>query len=80
MDAGFILVVEIGQYFVTKDIEEQLFPSSWLGVNTLFQEMTDGASQPKGWISGKTRKLDPYWKSRPVACMVNTELRSEFGL
>ena len=29
--------------------------------------------------SGK-QKLDPYRKLRPVDCMVNTELKSEFGL
>ena len=27
----------------------------WLVVNTLFQEMMDGSSQPKGWIQGNTK-------------------------
>ena len=48
-----------------------------LVVNTLFQEMMDHHKQKDGFR--ETRKLDPYWKLRPVACMVNTELKSEFG-
>ena len=47
-------------------------------VNTLFQEMMDDHNREDG--SRETRKLDPCWKSRPVACMVNMELRLEFGL
>ena len=49
-----------------------------LVVNTLFQEMMDHHNRTDGFR--ETRKLDPYWKSRPVACMVNMESRSEFGL
>ena len=37
------------------------------------------ASQPRGWIQ-ETPKLDPWWKSRPVTCTVNMELKSESGL
>ena len=39
MDAGFISVVEIGQYFMTKTMENNFM--QWLVVNTLFQEMMD---------------------------------------
>ena len=77
MDAGFISVVEIGQYFMTKDNEEQ-FSCNRLVVNTLFQEMMDHHNPKDGFR--ETQKLDPCWKLRPVACMVNTELRLEFGL
>ena len=49
-----------------------------LVVNTLFQEMTDHHNRKDG--SRETQKLDPCWKLRPVACVVNTELKSEFGL
>ena len=49
-----------------------------LVVNTLFQEMMDHHNRKDG--IRETRKLDPYWKLRPVACMVNTELKSDFGL
>ena len=47
MDAGFVHVVDIGQYFMTKDTEEQFFVR-------VCREYTlprnDGSSQPKGWI------------------------------
>ena len=46
--------------------------------NTLFQEVTNHHNQKDGFR--ETRKLDPYWKLRPVVYMANTELRSEFGL
>ena len=49
-----------------------------LVVNTLFQEVTDHHNQEDG--SRETQKLDPCWKLRPVACMVNTELKLESGL
>ena len=52
MDAGFIHVVEIGQYFMTKDTEEQFFARAC-------REYTlpgnDKSSQPKGWIQGNTK-------------------------
>ena len=76
MDAGFLGVVEIGQYFMTKDTGEQFM--QWPVVNALFQEMMDHHNQEDG--SRETQKLDPCWKSRPVACMVNMELSLEFGL
>ena len=47
MDAGFVHVAEVEQYFMTKDTEEQLFAKAC-------RECTlprhDGSSQPKGWI------------------------------
>ena len=49
-----------------------------LVVNTLFQEVTDHHNQKDG--SREAQKLEPCWKLRPVACMVNTELKLEFGL
>ena len=42
-----------------------------LVVNTLFQEMMDHYNRKDGFR--ETRKFDPYWKLRPVACMVNTD-------
>ena len=42
-----------------------------LVVNTLFQEVTNHHNQKDGLR--ETQELDPYWKSRPVACMSNTE-------
>ena len=49
-----------------------------LVVNTLFQGMMDHHNRKDGFR--ETQKLDPCWKLRPVACMVNTELKLEFGL
>ena len=74
MDAGFLHVVEIGQYFMTKDTEEQFFARE-LVVNPLFQEVTNHHNQKDGFR--ETRELDPYWKSRPVICTANMELKSE---
>ena len=76
MDAGLKHVVEVGQYFMTKDTKEQFF--AWHVVNTLFQEMTNHHNQKDGFR--ETQELDPYWKSRPVICTVNMELKSESGL
>ena len=50
----------------------------WLVANTLFQEMMDHHNQEDGFR--ETRELDLYWKSRPVICTVNMELKSESGL
>ena len=76
MDAGFISVVEIGQYFMTKDTGEQFFAKACREYT--LQEVTNHHNQKDG--SRETRKSDPYWKLRPVVYMTNTELRSEFGL
>ena len=54
MDVGFLDVVEIGQYFMTKDTAEF---SQFLAVAC--REYTlprdHEASQPKGWIQGNTK-------------------------
>ena len=52
MDAGFILVVEIGQYFMTKDSGEQFFARA---CREYTLPRNDGSSQPKGWIQGNTK-------------------------
>ena len=52
MDAGFIHVVEIGQYFMTEDTEEQFFARS---CREYTLPRSDESSQPKGWIQGNTR-------------------------
>ena len=52
MDAGFIHVVEIGKYFMTKDIGEQFFARA-CRVYTL--PRSDESSQPEGWIQGNTK-------------------------
>ena len=52
MDAGFISVVEIGQYFMTKDNGEQFYAKA---CRKYILPRSDGSSQPKGWIQGNTK-------------------------
>ena len=52
MDAGFISVVEIGQYFMTKDNGEQFYAKA---CREYTLPRSDGSSQPKGWIQGNTK-------------------------
>ena len=54
MDAGCLNVVEIGQYFRTKDTADLLlFHAMACREYTLPRE--EEASQPKGWIQGNTK-------------------------
>ena len=54
MDAGFLKVVEIGQYFMTKDTAEfSQFHAVGCLEHTLPRE--EEASQQKGWIQGNTK-------------------------
>ena len=52
MDAGFISVVEIGQYFMTKDTGEKFFAKA---CREYTLPRSDDLSQPKGWIQGNTK-------------------------
>ena len=53
-EAGFMRVVEVGQYFVTKDTGDfRQFQSAACREYTLPRD--DRASQPKGWIQGNMR-------------------------
>ena len=54
MDAGFVHVVEVGQYFMTKDTGDFIkFHAVACRENTLPRE--EGSSQPRGWIQGNSR-------------------------
>ena len=54
VDAGFLSVVEIGQYFITKDTGDLTqFHAVACREYTLPRE--EGASQPRGWIQGNTK-------------------------
>ena len=54
MDAGFLNVVEIGQYFMTKDTGDLTqFHAVACREYTLPRE--DGSSHPRGWIQGNTK-------------------------
>ena len=73
MDAGFLSVVENGQYFMTKDTKDLTQFHAVAVVNTLFQEKTKHHNRKDG--SKETPKIGPYWKLQPVICTVNMELR-----
>ena len=54
MDAGFVHVVEVGQYFMTKDTGDlRHFRAVACRENTLPRD--DGSSHPRGWIQGNSR-------------------------
>ena len=54
METGFMHVVEVGQYFMTKDTGDfRQFRSVACREYTLLRD--DPASQPKGWIQGNMR-------------------------
>ena len=52
-EAGFMSVVEVGQYFVTRNASEFLLRSVACREYTLPRD--DPASEAKGWIQGNTR-------------------------
>ena len=54
VDAGFVHVVEVGQYFMTKDTGDfRQFRAVACREYTLPRD--GGSSQPRGWIQGETR-------------------------
>ena len=53
-DAGFLNVVEIGQYFITKDTHD-LTQLHAVACREYTLPREDEASQPKGWIQGNTK-------------------------
>ena len=66
MDAGFLNVVEIGQYFMTKDTRDLTrFHAAACREYTLPRD--DDASQPRGWIQGDT-KIGPVMEVT-TSCM-----------
>ena len=76
MDAGFLSVVENGQYFMTKDTGDLTqFNAVACREYTLFQGKIQHHNRKDG--CRETPKLDPCWKLQPVICSVNMELRSE---
>ena len=70
MNAGFMSVVEIGQYFITKDIGEQFFARA---CREYTLPRNDGSSQPKGWIQGNT-------KIGPVLEVTTSCLNGKYGV
>ena len=72
MDAGFLNVVEIGQYFMTKNTEE--FPQYRAAACREYTLPTDeNSSGPKGWNRGNT-------KIAPILEVTTFCLQSEYGV
>ena len=77
-EAGFLRVVEVGQYFVTKDTGDfRQFRSVACREYTLPRD--DPASQPKGWIQGNMR-IGPVLEVTTSFSTSKMELKFEFGL
>ena len=70
MDAGFLSVVEIGQYFMTKDNGEQFYAKA---CREYTLPRNDGSSQPKKWIQGST-------KIGPVLAVTTSCLYGKYGV
>ena len=72
MDAGFLNIVEIGQYFMTEDTAHlSQFHAFACREYTLPRE--EEASQPKGWIQGNT-------KVGPVLEVATSYLHGKYGV
>ena len=70
MDAGFLSVVEIGHYFMTKDTGKQFYA---VACREYTFPREDEASQPKGWIQGNT-------KIGPVLEVATSYLHGKYGV
>ena len=73
MDAGFLHVVEIGQYFMTKDTAEFSQFTDAVACREYTLPRDEEASQPKGWIQGNT-------KIGPVVEVATSYLHGEYGV
>ena len=72
MDAGFLNVVEIGQYFMTTDTAD-LTQFHAVACREYTLPRDDEASQPKGWIQGNT-------KIGPVLEVTTSYLHGKYGV
>ena len=80
IDAGFLTTVDVGQYFMTKHTDEFLQFAEPVTCREFSLPRDEKSTGPKGCIRGKTRKLDPCWRSQPVTCKVNMEWKLELNL
>ena len=70
MDAGFLSVVENGQYFMTKDTGEQFYA---VACREYTLPRDDGSSPPRGWIQGNI-------KIGPVLEVTTSSLHGKYGV
>ena len=73
MDAGFLNVVEIGQYFMTKDTAEFSQFTDAVACREYTLPREEEASQPEGWIQGNT-------KIGPVLEVTTCCLQGKYGV
>ena len=72
MDAGFLSVVENGQYFMTKDTAD-LSQFHAVACREYTLPRTEATSQPKGWMQGNT-------KIGPVLEVATSHLHGKYGV
>ena len=72
MDAGFLIVVEIGQYFMTKDTAD-LSQFHAVACREYNLPREEEASQPKGWIQGNA-------KIGPVLEVATSYVHGKYGV
>ena len=80
MDAEFLNVVEIGQYFMTKDTAEFSQFTDAVACREYTLPRGEETSEPKKVGSEGKPKLGLCWKLQPVAYKVNMESKSESSL
>ena len=73
MDAGFLNVVEIGQYFMTKDTAEFSQFTDAVACREYTLPRDEETSEPKGWIRGNT-------KIGPVLEVTTCCLQGKYGV
>ena len=77
MNAGFLNVVEIGQYFRTKDTADFSQFTDAVAYREYTLPRDEEASQPKGWIQGNT-KIGPVLKV--ATCCLHGKYGVEIGI
>ena len=73
MDAGFLNVVEIGQYFMSKDTEEFSQFTNAVACGEYTFPRDEETSEPTGWIRGNTQM-------GPVLEVATCCLRGKYGV
>ena len=72
-DAGFLTIVEVGQYFMTKDTEEFSQFTESVACREYTLPRDEKSSDPKGWIRGNT-------KFGPVLEVTTSYLQGKYGV
>ena len=72
-DAGFLNVVEIGQFFMTRDTEEFSQFTNTVACREYTLPRDEETSEPKGWIRGNT-------KIGPVLEVTTSYLQGKYGV